>query len=451
MENFKLTDYISVHFIGIGGVSMSALAKYCLSQGYIVSGSDRTPSPETEELKKLGATVFYGHSAKNVNGAGLAVYTSALSEDNPELVAAKKKGIPVIKRSFLLGNILKKYKKSIAVSGSHGKTTVTAMLTDIFVKNESDPAAFIGGDYPPVGNFRLGSGDVAVAEACEYKKNFLDIKPYAAVVLNIDDDHKDSFNGEADEIAAFSSFIGNSLAVINADDKNAAKLFNSATVNFGIDSPASYTARRLSEEKGFYSFDLYAFGKKRGEIKLKIRGKHNVYNALAAFAAADIFGVPFATIKSSLEDFGGVKRRNEFLGKIRGSACFADYAHHPSEISALLDSYKDERVTVVFQPHTYSRTKYLKEEFVKALSAAEKAVIYKTYPARENYDEAGDGKRIYEGLRKEKGEDFAFYADSPDSLFKELYAITADSPDNVLLFVGAGDIYSVAKALCEKR
>ena len=456
MKDFIFSDFLSLHFIGIGGVSMSALAKYCLNNGVIVTGSDRVRSEFSRDAEAAGVTVYYDHSKNNLSGALAVVYTSAISEDNVELVEAKRRGIPVIKRSELLGAILNKHEKSVAVSGCHGKTTTTAMLTEIFVKAKKDPTAFIGGNYPPFGNFRQGDGRYAIAEACEYRKNFLDLTPSVAVVLNIDDDHKDSFRGLRDETEAFSHFISGSLAVINADDKYAEKLFNACTVTFGIESRANFTAKRITENCGAYSFDFYAYGRKKGRVKLKIRGRHNVYNALAALAVSDISGIPFSASKSALEAFAGVKRRNERIGTFCGRECIADYAHHPTEIVALLNSYREEKPVVVFQPHTYSRTKYLLPEFVSALTRAEKVVIYKTYPAREKFDEDGSAERLYRELKAKEREkvDFnAYYASSPEKL-KEVLSATdvlgTEENKGKILFVGAGDIYEIALNLTEK-
>ena len=452
MENLDLSLYNRIHFIGIGGVSMSALATYCIDVGKTVSGSDRCRSGLTQALSARGAVVKYGHCAKYADGADLVVYSSAVQDDNPELAAARKHGVPAVKRSVLLGCIVSGYRKSVAVAGSHGKTTVTAMITDIMVRAGKDPTAFIGGEFPPYGNYRRGESEYVVAEACEYKKNFLDIKPYTAVVLNIDDDHRDSFKGLDDETRAFSDFMKNSLAVVNADDPCARKLFNSATVCFGIDNSATYTAKRIKGENGYYSFDFYAYSAKRGRVNLKIKGRHNVYNALAALSVAEISGVPFSVSRGVLENFYGVKRRNEFIGEFNGLSCYADYAHHPTEIAALLDSYKGEEITVVFQPHTYSRTEYLIEEFLTELVKPDRTVVYKTYPAREKYSEKGSAKRLFDELKNRAGDGAAAeYADSPEKLNEILLSFVEKGAKGKILFVGAGDIYDVALALCKRR
>lgn len=428
-----------IHFIGAGGASMSGLIKYCLVNGFSVTGSDRTVTPVTKRLNALGAKVFKGHRAENVGEADCVVYTSALEKDNPELKFAREKGLPVIKRSEFLGKIMAGYPLSVAVSGSHGKTTVTAMIADILTEANFNPTVFLGGESRNFGNFRSGGKDIVVAEACEYRRNFLDIKPSVAVILNIDNDHVDTFRDMKDETEAFSLFAKNSLTVLNADDKNANSVFNSSTVTFGIKNLANYTAAHISAIPA--AFTVFASGKRLGRIKLKLSGLHNVYDALAAVAVCRELKVPFSAVKRALERFDGVKRRNEFIGELSGVPCYADYAHHPTEIAAILRSKRGKKL-VAFQPHTYSRTEALMKDFVSALSGADGLIIYKTYPARERYSEKGDGERLFENLKQVfSGE--IFYACDYSSLAR-FCAQKANNYDEIL-FVGAGDIYEAAK------
>ena len=433
-------DFKQIHFIGIGGASMSGLAKYCMTKGFSVSGSDKTVSNETKKLAALGAKVFKGHVAENVKNARLVVYSSAVSADNPELVFAKKHGLPVLKRSELLGEILSLHGRTVAVSGSHGKSTTTAMIAEILIAAKFNPTVFLGGERKTFGNCRVGGTDYAVAEACEYKRNFLDIHPDVAVILNIDNDHVDTYKNMDEAVNAFSLFAKNSLSVINADDKYARKVFNSSTVTFGVKNLAVYKAKYISKSE-CRSFTAYAYGKRLGRIDLKVAGVHNVYNALAAVACASELKIPFSVIKSALDAFDGIKRRNEYLGEFFGAKCFADYAHHPTEIRAALDGARD-KVLVVFQPHTYSRTAALMSDFVAALSKAYGVIIYKTYPAREKFSAAGDGKRLFETLQK-SGKSNVAYAGSYVSLKKELKKRAAEF--DRILFLGAGDIYEIAK------
>ena len=421
---------------------MSGLAKFCLTQGFNVSGSDKILSNELKKLSSLGAKIYIGHKKENVKCADLVVYTSAVKPDNPELSFACKNNIPVLKRSELLGQILSLYKRKIAVSGSHGKTTTSALIAETMIAAGFNPTVFLGGERKTFGNFRLGGKDYAVAEACEYKRNFLDLKPDIAVILNIDNDHVDTFKNRDEAAEAFSRFAKNSFAVVNADDKYARKVFNSSTITFGIKNLAAYTAKYIDKKEN-RSFTVYAYGKKTGRIRLNISGEYNVYNALAAFAVLTELKVPFKVIQTVFKEFDGVKRRNEFLGEFSGVKCFADYAHHPTEISALLNG-KREKTLAVFQPHTYSRTTALIYDFVAALKKADGIVIYKTYPAREKFSAAGDGRRLFEEIRKTYSGEI-FYASGYSSLNKILK--NHASFYEKILFIGAGDIYSVAKKI----
>ena len=433
-----------IHFVGVGGVSMSGLAKFCLMKGFSVSGSDRVSSAETKKLSALGGKIYIGHSAANVRGAELVVYSSAIDGDNPEIRYAVRNGIPILKRSELLGRILETYPYTVAVSGSHGKTTATAMLAEILIADGRDPAVFLGGESKSFGNFRSGSG-CAVAEACEYKRNFFDIRPDIAVVLNIDHDHVDTFKDKKSAAEAFAVFARGAKCVINADDDYARSISGVCSVTFGIKNPACFTAKYISKDAE-KAFTVYAYGRKLGRIKLKVAGEHNVYNALAATAAARELNVGFSAIKTALCAFDGVKRRNEYLGELCGAKCFADYAHHPTEIRAVLRALK-EKTLVVFQPHTYSRTASLMNDFVDALRLPDGLIIYKTYPAREKYSAAGDAKTLYENAAKEYGQKVK-YAGGRAELEREIRTLLKGY--SRVLFLGAGDVYDVAKKMIKK-
>ena len=436
--------YGQIHFVGILGVSMSGLAKFCLRKGAGVSGSDKASGDEAEKLKKCGARVFGEHAEKNVGKADLVVYTSAADDRNPEILKAKELGIKCMKRSEFLGAIMSEFGRSVAVAGSHGKTTTTAMLWEIFVRADKDPTVFVGGNYGEKGNFRYGEGNVVITEACEYKKNFLDLKPDLAVVLNIDNDHLDSFESFEGEVSAFGAFVRDCVAVLNADDENASRL-SVNSVTFGIKNPAVYMAKNIRKVSDGYSFVFYAYGKRIGKITLKIIGKHNIYNALAAAAVADMSGIPFSVTAEALGSFCGVQRRNEYLGVLCGLPVFADYAHHPAELAATLSAYAEngKNPIVVFQPHTYSRTRILMADFLRVLGSREKVIIYKTFPARERYDEAGDGMTLAENLKKLT---HCEYADDDAVLVRKIEAF-ADVSDCVLI-LGAGDVYDIAKNCC---
>ncbi len=435
------------YFIGIGGINMSALALYLRDKGYKVSGSDINPIA-LRGLKKRGINVFNGHSAKNLCGADCVVYTSAISPDNEELLEAKRQGATLIKRSGLLGEILSKYKLSIAVSGSHGKTTTTDMIANVLIENNLNPTVFLGGEDKSFLNFRLGESDIALTEACEYQKNFLDIKPKLAVVLNIDNDHMDTYATMGEEVLAFSEFVRGAIAIVNADDENAKKIFNLSTITFGIQNSAVYTAKSIRHNGKGYSFTLYVYGKKIGRIDLKIDGKHNVYNALGAIAVCDNLKIPFMAQKRSLEKFCGVKRRNEFLGRAFNLDVFADYAHHPSELKAMISTYSPQkRYITVFQPHTYSRTKFLMNEFIKCFKTCSPLIILKTYPAREKYDKKGSAKTLYENIYKENKN--VYYAQNKRQLGELISWLCPDY--DAVMFFGAGDVYQIAVDLVKNK
>jgi len=419
---------------------MSGIAKYVLSKNGSVSGSDLIKNDVTDELEKLGAKIFNEHKESNVLNADAVVVTSAVSVDNPEVLEAKRRGVDVFDRSKVLGDIISLYKNSVAIAGCHGKTTATAMISEILIEGGKDPTVFIGGDYVGAKRFRLGNSDVAVAEACEYKKNLLDIDAKIAVVLNLDNDHMDCYNGMKEMTETFRKFTEKSLAVLNADDLYLDKLFNSATVTFGIDRPATYTAKSIKYNGRGYSFSLCKHYRPIARINLQVFGWHNVYNALAACAVADLLGVSTRAVKRALEGFCGVKRRNEYLGEKYGVQYFADYAHHPSEIAATLSAYRQtgQRFFVVFQPHTYSRTKFLMGEFVNAFKDVDSLIIYKTYAAREDFDVDGSAEKLYENLKKEGCDcNYVYDIENLNALLSSLKGY------DKALVLGAGDIYEI--------
>ncbi len=445
---FKLCDYDNLHFIGAGGISMSGIMEYLIRRGLTVTGSDRVENEQTKRLRKLGAKIYIGHQEGNAYDASAVVVTSAVGEDNPELAYAREMGLRVYKRSQLLSVILSSYKTTVAVSGSHGKTTTTAMLAHILNSSAKRPTCFIGGVDRENGNCQVGNGQIAVFEACEYKKNFLDFNPTLAVVLNIDNDHLDSYGSMMALKDAFQSFIKGRVAFVNADDAYAKEISSMATITFGIDNSATYTAKGLRKNLSGYSFYFCKNSRQLGRIKLSVIGKHNVYNALASLAVGDYLGVSFKDMKRALENFVGVKRRMEYLGRIKGTLAYADYAHHPSEISATLSAFlsNDASDAVIFQPHTYSRTRILLDDFVSSLSGAKTLVIYKTYPARESFDRTGSAYTLYRVIKKNfQGK--IYYAKDKRALKKILAEVSRSARRT--LFLGAGDIYDLAKSLLD--
>lgn len=443
--------YKHVHFIGIGGISMEALASFCFSHGISVSGSDCILGDCAKRLITFGIPVLIGHKKENVIGADLIVYTSAIKEDNPEIVYATQLGLTIMKRSEFLGEILKDFSKTIAVCGSHGKTTTTSMLAHIYKCAGVNPTAFIGGEDSAFGNLLQGENQVAICEACEYKKNFLNIFPSCSIVLNVDKDHCDSYADINEQICAFSQFIKNGKAIINIDDVNSSKIIDENSITFGIEKLANYTARNLHSNCGKYSFDFYSEGSLVEKIDLTVSGKHNVYNALASATCAYVNGIDVESIKKGLEGFNGVKRRNEYLGKLLGKNVYCDYAHHPKEIMATLNMFEEQKdkPLVIFQPHTYSRTVALMCDFIKSLSSCQNLIVYKTYGAREDFIEDGSAYNLYSQIKNQKAKpNLLLYADNPSQLYwcikNNLKGISC------ILTLGAGDIYDVVLGFVQK-
>ena len=436
-------DYKRLFFYGVGGVSMSALAEYFLKQNFEVFGFDKVKSPKIDSLIGLGLKFITPDQLKD-KGI-IIVYTSAV-EDNPDFILLKESGFKVIKRSTLLALVQSAYRKNIAVSGSHGKTTTTSMLAHVLKCANLHPTAFIGGEDYSFSNLLIGKRKVAVVEACEYKGNFLDLIGDIKIVLNIDDDHLDSYGSLENLKSAFNDFVKPSTAVVNSDDINSQNIRGKKTITFGIKNPADYTAKDI-ELSDKTTFTVCYKGKPKTKITLNVKGVHFVYNALSVVASARVLGVSFKWIKKGLEKFLGVKRRNERVGSFLSTDVFCDYAHHPTEIDATLSSIDLNTTAVVFQPHTYSRTRLLKDKFISVLSKVNTLIVYKTYPAREKYDKRGSARTLYLSLIS-KTKNKVYYADSTADLEKIIKGFTRIK---TLLFVGAGDIYEIAINLTDKK
>ncbi|MFZ4589699.1 MAG: UDP-N-acetylmuramate--L-alanine ligase [Ignavibacteria bacterium] len=433
----------NVHFIGIGGIGMCGLAEYLLVKGYKVTGSDSTKTFITERLEKKGAKVSYGHFAENISkGVHLVVYTSAVKKDNPEYKKALSLKISTIKRAVLLGELVNGL-KLIAVSGTHGKTSTTSMIANILIKSGIDPTVFVGGNLDVLGgaSYRIGKGKWAVVEADEYDRSFLTLKPNVIVVNNIELDHIDIYKNEKSLKTAFRSFLSNlkeeGTIVANYDDKNVKELvdpIDEVVIDYGIKGTNKISNVKMSASKT--TFNLNDF-----KVELGIPGYHNVYNASAAICAT-IFAAKSANIFKSLKDFKGVKRRLELKYDKRNVKVYDDYGHHPSEVLSSLKSLKDvdkKRLIVVFQPHTYSRTKQFYKEFAKSLSAADKVYLLPVYAAREKEIKGVSSKLIYNLVKKDKclvENEINLYADLKKTLKK----------GDRVVFQGAGDVTN----MCDK-
>lgn len=433
----------NIYFIGIGGISMSALAKYASVCGYTVSGSDSVRSEQTEQLAFYGVKVHIGIAENNVElmRAELVVYTDAIPIEHTELVFARKQGKNIIARADFLKAVCQGFPWVVSVAGSHGKTTCTSMCAHVLKSAEVPFTAHIGGEDLSFGNFYSSGEEYFVTEACEYKKNLLKIQSNTAILLNIDNDHMECYKNEEDLLGCFKSYcLQAKTAFVCADDERSMRLGDFAT--FGIvSSLCDYRAVDLRAIGERYAFTVEEYGKPLCRIRLKAVGRHAVYNALATFAGMRSLGFNEREIRLGLESFEAVKRRFEKIGAYHGASFICDYAHHPREVEATFTTAKGlcrGRLLVVFQPHTYSRTKLLMQEFVKVLRRMDDLIIYKTYPARETYDEQGSAER----LSKEVG---SLYAENTYVLKTWLKKTVREG--DMVLFLGAGDIYYVAQYL----
>lgn len=395
MNNFKniLNNIKNIHFIGIGGSGMCPIADVLFHKGFSISGSDNYISDTLQRIIDKGITVFTEHNAQNVEHAELVVYSAAIKEDNVERIAAIKKGIPCLERSVMLGILCDEYPNTIAVAGTHGKTTTTAMITQILTTAQKDPSAIIGGKLPYInGNSRCGNSDIIVCEACEYVDSFLQITPSIAVITNVESDHLDYFKNLENVIKSFNKFASKAtnLIVVNGDDKNSilsVKNIDTNIITFGESKNNTYYAENISEKNvAFPSFSLMKNGEKIIDIKLSVPGKYNIINAVAAAAVAHHLNVDPADIAKALYEFTGVHRRFEILGSLNEITVADDFAHHPTEITSVLTAASKmgfNRVIAIFQPHTYSRTAAFLDEFAKALSIADVTILSEILAVRE--------------------------------------------------------------------
>lgn len=435
---------------------MSGLAQILLKEGFTVTGSDAQKTSLTKQLENMGATVFYGQKAENISdGVDAVVYTAAVHEDNEELSAARKRNLPVLTRAELLGQIMANYQTPIAVSGTHGKTTTTSMLSHILLADHRDPTISVGGILNIIGgNIRVGNSDIFLTEACEYTNSFLHFSPKIAVILNIEADHLDFFKNIEDIRNSFTRFAHllpeDGALIINSSIENYGEITRGLPckiVTFGMDMSADYSIANISyDEQGNVSFDLIKYGIFIGRIDLSVPGEHNIANAAAAAAAADACGVPFASIQKGLKSFRGTTRRFEYKGQKNGVAIIDDYAHHPTEIKATLAAaahYPHRELWCVFQPHTYTRTKALFQEFVDALSAAQHVVLADIYAARETDNLGISSGQIADAL-KARGCD-AYYFPSFEKI--ESFFLEKCKEGDMLITMGAGDVVNIGEDL----
>ena len=456
MKDFK--QYIAQgkcgHLIGIGGVSMSPLAEVLRGMGLEISGSDINDGENVEHLRSLGISVVIGHRSETITPEmDFVVRTAAVHDDNPEVASARAQGIPVFERTEAWGAIMRDYKNALCIAGTHGKTTTTSMSTHILMAAQMDPTVMIGGTLPLLhAGHRVGNGDTIVMESCEYCNSYLNFYPTVAVILDIEEDHLDFFKDLADIQHSFREFASHvpptGTIIANMDDKNtmdALRPLGRELMTFGLTDKADVWPRKLVQLGTQSDFDIMYRGKLFTHVTIHVPGIHNVKNALAATAAAITLGCGPLAVRYGLAAFNGAGRRFEFKGKYNGADVDDDYAHHPGELHALLDAVEPlgyKRTIVVFQPHTYSRTKALFQDFVSELRRPDLTILAEIYAAREQNTIGISSKDIADQIEN------AMFFDSFDEILKAL-RWTA-SPGDIILTVVAGDIYKVGERLVQE-
>ena len=455
-----LSQYKKIHCIGIGGIGLSAIAEILLSRGYEVSGSDMKESAETARLASKGARVFIGHRAENADEADLLVFSAAVGHDNPEMKRAEERGIPILSRAQMLGLLMQEYENSIAVSGTHGKTTTTSMVSLILDRAKLEPTILVGGNLAEIGgNVKVGHSRYFITEACEYMDSFLSLKPKIEIILNIDSDHLDYFKDIDHIVSSFDKFaqLVPASGTIIAYDAN--PFVNQVirdldnVVTFGLSENCDYYAANIQfNEEGMPSFDVCHDGQLLSRVQLAVPGEHNILNALAAFTCACALGVEPQLTKETLERYHGTQRRFDIVGTTaKGVKIVDDYAHHPTEIKATLSASENvphNKLWCIFQPHTYTRTIALFDEFAEAFEKADKLILAEIYAARE--------KNIYKISSAQLAEKIKETHPHKEVLFMEDFAAIADYVDDqaqrgdMVITMGAGDIYKVGEMLLER-
>ena len=453
MATNNIHDYLHpgcrAHLVGIGGVSMAPLAEVLHGKGMTITGSDMHESHVVDHLRELGIPVTIGHWPENVKGADLVIRTAAVHDENPEIAAAHAAGIPVFERAQAWGSIMRRYHNAVCIAGTHGKTTTTSMSTCIALAGGLDPTVMIGGTLPVLGaNHRVGHGDTIILESCEYCNSFLSFFPTIAVILNVEADHLDFFHDLEDIQHSFRTFAElvpkDGLVIANWDDDSVRKTLeeiNRPLLTFGLNEGDLHIAN-LVWNKGLPTFDIIAEGQQYAHVALRVPGLHNVKDALAAAAAAYALKVPGPAVEQGLDHFRGAGRRFEHKGSYHGAEIYDDYAHHPAELKALLDTACTlgyQRVICAFQPHTYTRTKALFSDFVKVLQIPDLTLLAEIFAAREDNTIGISSRDLQEKVPN------SLYFSTLSELTDYLKQIAR--PGDLILTVGAGDIYTVGEAL----
>ena len=450
--------YQQIHFVGIGGAGMSGIAEVLLNLGYRITGSDARRGEVVERLERLGAKVFTGHQPSHVEGAHVVVYSSAVARDNVEVQVARQRGVPVIPRAEMLAELMR-LKYGIAIAGSHGKTTTTSLVASVLGAGGFDPTVVVGGRVHGLGtNARLGQGEFLVAEADESDGSFLKLSPTIAVVTTVDAEHLDHY-ADLDAIrAAFLAFVNKvpfyGCAVLCLDEPNIQQMIpqiDKRVVTYGLESGADLTARRLAFSGMSSQFEVVHRGRVLGPASLQVPGRHNVLNALAAVAVGLDLEIPFVTIQKAMAEFSGVQRRFQVRGESRGVLVVDDYGHHPAEIRATLAAAKagfDRRVVTVFQPHRYTRTRHLRQEFLTAFNQSDVLIVMDIYAAGEAPIEGVTGRDLADALRAHGHRDVAFLGSDRQRILDYLDGILR--PGDLVVTLGAGDVGQLGQHLLDR-
>jgi UDP-N-acetylmuramate--alanine ligase len=448
-----------IHFVGIGGIGMSGIAELLINLGYSVSGSDLKASPVIKRLERLGGKVVAGHRAENIEGADVVVYSSAVSFENPEILAAREKGIPVIPRAEMLAELMR-LKYGVAIAGAHGKTTTTSMVASILTAGGLDPTVVIGGRLDIWGgsNAKLGQGDVLVAESDESDGSFMMLSPAIAVVTNTDYEHIDHY-GSMDNIRdTFTGFInkvpfyGTSILCLdNQEIQNILPLIKKRHVTYGMTSQADVKARDIKKGQFDVDYEVVSHGRSMGRVTVNMPGSHIILNSLAAIAVGLEFEIGMDDIRKGLSGLGGLERRFQVKGEKNGVMVIDDYGHHPAEISATLNTarecWQENRLIVVFQPHRYSRTKALYDRFVISFNQVDMLMVAPIYPAGEKPIEGVDANWLYQGIKGHGHKDVSL-GGSHEEILKRLLDVVR--PGDRVITLGAGDVHRIGEELLEK-
>jgi UDP-N-acetylmuramate--alanine ligase len=454
----RLKKYNKIHMVGIGGVSMSGIAEILNSWGFTITGSNNVENENTKKLEEAGIKVFIGHHAENVVGSDIVVHTAAVKEDNIELKVAKNLGIPTIERADFLGEITRCFTDTITIAGTHGKSTTTSMVSLCFLEADKDPSIQVGADLSQIdGNYKVGNSEHFIIESCEYVESFLKFSPKSEIILNIDNDHLDYFKTFENVKNAFIKYVkllpDDGILVVNGDDKNCLDLpeyTNAKTLTYGITNKNVdfFAVNIVFDNDGFPEFDVYSHDKFYERIKLHVPGMHNVLNALGCIALCNEYGLSKEEIKNGLSKFTGVGRRFEFKGKVNNASVYDDYGHHPTEIVATAKALMNKKYNeswVVFQPHTYSRTKLLLDDFAKALLNFDNIIVLDIYAARETNTYNISSQDLADKI-KSLGKDALYIKDFDECIS---YLKSHVKENDIVITQGAGTVTEIGGKLVE--